>query len=802
MIRKPLAAIFLFCISAVAMAQNNDYFSLKDVRTFRFEHLELNNERDIRTFIENTSDYNFIEALKVDETPQLNRILSVLSKCYSLKELDLAGYSGDFNEHSFDSCAEIEILHLSINEEKLDQLRFINSCKKLTTLYLYIKGKPENLEPLKNLPQLREIHIIGDLLPKHLATTIENLRTQTSLNILGLSVDRVTDLPANITKFKMLGKLILYDNLSVYTNKGIDELSEEKLSIAFNLFSDMMSAIAISYFSNNGKLSDFEIDYLQLIYQGEMLSQQFTEEETTAGNEINIPFRKEFQPDFAKTAEFNPPYPSIVPASEIFIINPASSSVIYSNSGLKVTIPANSFINEAGEQVFDPVYIKITQITQPSDILFAGLNLKNGHQQLCSPFIFNIQATTVRSTAKLKEGYQLKVLMPVAADTAVNYFFDYESNTWQNLNFYNEVFANNFVPTDFYKIESSNQHIPYYQFDTSSFNSRFYGPHHYFLNDKFNSNELLFKKKTFYTDLDRFWSKDYNKSGQLKGIKIKNGKSYVKLQKVIPKVRNKERQYFKVLDKTEQQIIPELKPLKGINFNVKTNPENKKEFSENFVKHTKYVDVRIHYSEGRDFCEILLKTTDGYRKLVAFITDSDDKKIIKSQLKKFQKAYTQYVKIRARRTMEFNHLNMARYEEYKTFSSEKTKNLERNKQLSEVKIHQLGTFGLMYNTEPTFSTNLIAQYTDISGLPIDIKELFLVDSRYNTVIKVQAGNISFDPATCQYIVATDYNGNLYYANKNDISASNLSNNALTYIKLKKVSTNLNSVIFFNNLIRN
>jgi hypothetical protein len=109
---------------------------------------------------------------------------------------------------------------------------------------------------------------------------------------------------------------------------------------------------------------------------------------------------------------------------------------------------------------------------------------------------------------------------------------------------------------------------------------------------------------------------------------------------------------------------------------------------------------------------------------------------------------------------------------------------------------------LMYSKEPVFSTNLIAQYTDASGLPIDVKELFLVDSRYNTVIKVEPGNITFDPATTQYMVATDYSGNLYYANRTDISSSNLNNNDLTYIRLKKVGHNLNSIAYFNNLIKN
>jgi hypothetical protein len=784
------------------MAQNNDYFNPKDVKTFRFEHLSLDNEKDIRMFIEHQDDYNFIEALKIGRTGQLQQILSKTGRFYNLRELNLKDYEGDIDEHSFDSCTEVETLHISISEEKLEQLRHISNCKKLNTLFLYIKGKPENLEPLKNLPQLKELHIIADLLPKDLQLVADYIKPQIFMGTLGLSIDRITDIPLSLTKFRRLGRLVLYDNLSVYTNKGIDDLSEEKLSIVYNMAPDLMAILAVSYYSNTGKLSDFEVDYLQQLYKGEILPQQFAQEETLSENQINIPFKKEFLPDFIRTQEFNPPYPAIEPAYEVFIINPLSNSVIYSNSGFKMTIPAHSFSNDAGESISDPVYIRIMQISQPSEILFSGLDLKNGHQYLAAQMIFNIRATTERSEAKLKDGYQIKVLMPVASDSAENYFFDYESGTWQNLNLYNQVFANNFVPTDFYKIETGNQHIPYYQFDTSSFHSRFEGAHHYFLNDKYNNSELLFRKNSFFTDLDRTWTNDYNKSGKLNGIKIKNGKSYIKIQKVIPKVRNKERQYFKILDKTEQQIFPELKPLKNINFNVRFTPDTKKEFSENFIKDAKYNDVRLRYIQGRDYCEILLKTSDGYRKLQGFITDSDDPKVIKKQLKKFQKAYVQYLKTRNRRADEFNELNMLRYAEYKAFSDKKAKSLEKDKKVSEIKIQQLGSFGVFYTKEPVFSTNLIAQYTDISGLPIDIKDLYLVDSRYNTVIRVSPGNISFDPATCQYMVATDYSGNLYYANRSDIMASNLSNNALTYIKLKRVNPGVSSVNVFNSLIRN
>lgn len=785
-----------------AFGQTNDYFKLKDVKSFRFDHLLLENDKAAAQFVKNTVEYNYIEALKIDNVSQLNLTLNVINQCYGLKELNLIDYRGDFNEQTFDSASDIEILHITISEEKLEQLKFINKIGKLHTLYLYILGKPENTDAIKSLPQLRELHIIGDFLPADLTSILSHVSQQRLLNVLGISLDRVTDLPESVTKFKMLSKLILYDNLSVFTNKGIDDLGEEKVSIMFDLFSDAISAIAISYFSNTGNLSEFEIEFLQKLYKGEIIPQQFESSEQIADDGFTIPFKKEFQPDFPKSPEFNSPYPSIRPNEEQFIINPNQNNVIHAQSGMKLSIAANSFVNELGETIHDPVYIKLTQIINPQDILFAGLNMAQTQSHFNNKFIFNVQASAEKSSAKLKEGYQIKVYLPTATDSAQAHFFDYESNTWQNLNLYNQVFENNFVPIDFYKLENNSSTGQVYLFDTSSFHTRFASQHALFLNDKDNLSQLIFRKKTFFTDLDRSWTKTYNSSGKLNGIKIKKGKSLVKILKVIPKVRNKSRQYFKVIDRSGVQLFPELKAFKNINFNVAINPDNKREFNDNFIKNIKYTDVRIKYERGRDYCTIVLKTIDGYRKIKAFITDTENKDLIKKQLKKFEKSYLKYNRVLGKRQNEFDELNNQRFKEYKEYTEDRIKNLVKNGQYPELKIHQLGTFGFFYNALAEFNTNLIAQYTDLRGLPIDIKSIFMIDIRYNTVFKISVGNLSLDPSNTAYIIATDYSGNLYYANKDDILSSSLSNNSLTYIKLKKVPANITTIFAFINLIKN
>lgn len=802
MTKQSASLITALLIYVCSYAQSGDFYSLKDVKKYRFDRLELNTEKEKVQFASNATEFNFIEALKISGDEPLETIFNRTSACNYIRELNLSGYTGSLSAHAFDSCKNLEILHLNIPEDKLEQIQHIGSLKNLSVLYLYISGKPEDLKPLAYLPGLKELHIIGDFLPAQLHNITNYIQEQTLMQVLGISVDRITDLPASITRFKTLSKLILYDNQSVAANKGIEELNEEKMSIIFNLYSDMINAISVSYFSLNNKLADFESEYLQKLYKGELMPQQFAEQESSETDGSEIPFEKEFVPDFAVTPEFSYPYPLISPATELFTINPNTGNVLYSATGMKITIPSGCFTDAAGNVITETIYLRVMQMQSATDILFAGLNLKIGDRQLSSRYLFNIQATTSKSTASMKEGYQLKVSIPTSRDSAVTYFFDYESYTWQDHAFYEKVFAQSFVPTDFYKIESSGNHNACYQFDTGSFSTRFTGKHNYFLNDRYNQAQMLFRKGRYYTDLDRTWNREYNKDGKLKGLKIKRGKSFVKIQKVIPKNRNREKQYFKILDKTEQGVFIELRALRNINLCLSYNPENKKAFNESYIKNARYCDVRIDYKTGKDFCEIVFKTPDGFKKLKAEICDTDNKELRKKQILKFHKAFRNYEKLLLRREAEFNSLNKQRFNEFITYTGDRQNTLEKNGSTSEFKIHQLGTFGMMYEKSPEFASNIIAQYTDEKGIPVDVKALFLIDSRYNTVFRKEVGNIQFDPSNCYLIVATDYNGNLYYANKTDIAAAGLSDNSLTYIKLKKAGRGIGNIQTFNQLIKN
>ena len=785
----------------ISIGQSNDFYNLKDVNKFRFDRLELSNEKDIEQFLKSSKNYNFISALKICNTPNLKSICNQLNTFYDITELDLLNYDGEYLVTFFDSCKQIEKLQIKVNENKLSQIATLNSLPNLNFLTLYIKGKAESTDDFKYLPNIKELHIIGDFLPNELQSMFTHIRTKNKIQTLGISVDRITDLPKELTKMYYLSTLVLYDNLSLATTESIEELNTYTTAVKFSIDSDLQSFIQIKYIATS-VLSSYETAFLEKLYKGEIFEDKLDTEEMDNGDSL-LAFRKAFSPDYLPSSEFNFLYPNIKPKEEIFAIDAKENSTIITESGLKLTIPQNSFTTVNGEQINEMVYIKIMQIPRAIDALFCGFNFKLGNTQMANHFLFNIQASTAKNEVILKPGMQIKTLLPLAKDSlCYEYYFDYESNSWQDLTLYNSVFSNEFTPIDFYKIEKSADTKKSYLFDSTSFNNRLYYADNYFLNDKSINTQILFNKNKFYTDPDRTWTKEYNKDGKKNGARIKRGKALVKIQKVTPKNRNTTRQYFKVIDKTEKKLFAELNALKNINFNVKIKSENKKELTEKYITNKKYSDVRISYIQGKESCKIILKGESGLQEITALVTDSDVEKVVKKQVSKFYKAYKKYLQIIEKRGNSFNINNEGRKQDYEKYLAEKIDLLEKNKQQVELKIHQLGTFGLVKLQTQEFNTNLIVNYTDERGVPIDIKAIYLLDERYASPIKLDKENIAINPATFQLIVATDFNGNLFYANKSNIAGMNFSNNSYTYLKLNVVKAKLTSIEAFLNYVRN
>lgn len=798
---KQICFLFLVINTGFVQAQKNDFFNLNEVKKLRFDRLEIANQKEANQFIKDKENYNFITTLKINQVDNVADVLIAVSSFPELIELNLLDYKGGFKANLFDSSKHLEIIHLRLNESNQEALKEVGKIRNLQVLYLYLEGKFENYQFLNQLPQCKEVHIIGEMLPKDIQQTIGIVNKNINLQVFGISVDRITDIGESIKELRLIHTLVLYDNLSIFTNKGIEELTFEQLSINYLMYDDLYSAVRVLYYSDGDKLSDFEKSYLGGIYNSKMEEIPYMATEIEDQNDTFIPFVNKFEPAYSEVPEYRYIYPSLKPVPEQFVIQPNVDAHIITSTGMELLVAKNSFIKTDNTPVNEDIYIKIIQMNKPEELLFSGFNNQFGDQYLNANYTFSIQATTSNNELKLKEGYQIKVLLPIKKDSAIEHYFDYESNTWQDLNLYNQAFSSSFEPIDFYQIEKGSNVSKYYQFDSTSFNTRFNQGSHYYLNDEDEYNQMLYKGNKWFTSLERDWSTEFNKDRKLKGYKIKKGKALVKISKVIPKKRNNNRQYFKLLDKTEEGLFSELKAFKNINFNVLIDTENKKALNDGYIKNKKYQDVRVIYNQGDLDCIIKLKSQNGYKILKANITDSDIKKNKIKQVAKFTKAYNKYIKMLNEKGKSFNEENEKRRIDYEGFLSNKKGQLLKNSNATELKINQLGSFGFYYYIKPQHNTNIIAQYTNDKGIPIDVKDLYLIDSRYNTCFKIQVGNLSLTPNSTKMIVAVDYDGELYYANKSDVVAMNLVDNSLVFIKLRPVKEKLSNIQGFIQLVK-
>src|SRR5688572_23699072 len=105
---KIISLALLFSLGLFLNAQSNDYYNLKDVKTYRFDHLELSSPKDGSAFIHQANAYNFIEGLRISFPGSIKEITSAGRIGAYIKELDLSMYTGELDSTSFDSCQGVE----------------------------------------------------------------------------------------------------------------------------------------------------------------------------------------------------------------------------------------------------------------------------------------------------------------------------------------------------------------------------------------------------------------------------------------------------------------------------------------------------------------------------------------------------------------------------------------------------------------------------------------------------------------------------------------------------------------------
>jgi hypothetical protein len=135
------------------------------------------------------------------------------------------------------------------------------------------------------------------------------------------------------------------------------------------------------------------------------------------------------------TFEIAPPIDEFKPQTELFSIDNSKDTILISDHGSFIHVPANSFVDKNGEPVTD-VEVEFTEFTNPADILLSGIPMEyiteDGNEVFQSAGMCEIGATSNGKEVAIADGKSLDIgLKNQAQDSDYNlYFFDKQKGEW------------------------------------------------------------------------------------------------------------------------------------------------------------------------------------------------------------------------------------------------------------------------------------------------------------------------------------------------------------------------------------
>lgn len=135
------------------------------------------------------------------------------------------------------------------------------------------------------------------------------------------------------------------------------------------------------------------------------------------------------------TFEIAPPIEEYNPSAEVFSIDNSKDTILISENGSFINVPANCFKDEAGRAVQD-VAVEFTEYVNPADILFSGIPMEYvteaGNETFQSAGMCEVNATSNGSNVSISDGKSIDIgLKNQAQDADYNlYFFDKQKGEW------------------------------------------------------------------------------------------------------------------------------------------------------------------------------------------------------------------------------------------------------------------------------------------------------------------------------------------------------------------------------------
>lgn len=805
-----IAAFFALCSISTVLAQKpgTEFVSVKAALQTKANKILISSAGDVKLLKKNLKNLPSIVGVRIDGNVNATEISSLLGNMEDLEQVQLLNFSGTVTNSFLNNISMVQDLVFMIKQNNEDVLNLLLDLPMLNgATFWFTEAVPDNFNFLANYNAFKKIGIIAPLVAKDLPALIGLLNNFEHLEELTISVDRISELPS-LKGLPYLKKITIIDNLGWLANKGFTDLEVKN----FRLMTDSLHTIDFSYLSDGLELYDDEIEHLKTCVGAANYvpgaSQPITAETVTMGEATSkkatmVVYQKENPPQYLNNG-YNNSITRLETGVETYLLSKDQNHVIYSPKGLRITIPAIEVKTSASTCGGNELYMKLRimqsaseQLARsPSGYYYGGEKESN---ILAADKVFEITFGCKGDQVSLPLPPHIYVDAVTRSDSAMM-AWRYEQSEWVS----NARYISSSSPDDAPAIrieprqiteilQSGASHI-HFPMDTTGIEDRFWSESYNFLTPA----EL---SSSYYTTANGYYIALADKNAGTNGkepVSAKKGKSLIQLSKAYVD-RKVEPGVIKVLltDKTGYKLFPELKAFKNYAFVIE-DTINSRRFSQEFVYRKKINDLRIEYTSG-NIAYVWLKTEEGFIKLSVTADYDASGKRNASALKSFNKKYKKYLAMLAKRSLAFSNY------QNKNFSSN-IKNIQKRfedakayeKQNAFIVTDGVYSFASIATMQDSFL--LIAKFITSEGLPIDVKNSWVVYPSLKTCRQFEEGNISLNPSQFSHIICKDFDGQLYLINRETLMNMQPQDGGLLYVPMIPISEQVRNMADWNKIL--
>lgn len=760
--------------------------------------IEINDDKDLEFIKKNLNQFYGVQIVRVNGEVNVEKTAAILELLDDLEDVQLLKFTGEFNDKVVEKLEWVNTVSIYLKNGKEDAILMTPSLKNISNLTLIFETTPTDYYFLETWNKVKSLTLVAPFVAVEAKQAITAAAQLKQLQHFGISLDKMSDLHAEIKKLANLKKITIIDNYSWLATKYIDDLPIAKRNIEVEISPERTKQIEIVYKSLDVEFTIYDNQHLlQLFGAGKYVplanEQGDTSSSASFANFVPLtPFTSYTEPKLQSSVNFI--FPELKEGWFQFDVDSEKDQIFYLGTDFTVLVPKNAFQYQHGlGSVVGKFRMQVKALNKPTQFVQSSVSLNldsSGKQYVLAPSaVLEISAWQDKQILQVKPGFFLLCKYLANMDTTLR-FYAYNENEkkWENFYDYDYRFDDTkIVPIDFYSFYSNKQIAQdNWVSDRTNLDARFETYQYYYLLEPGESK----------IDLLPFGKQYIQREKQVQpnsgAYRLRRGARLVGLKKEFV---NKKEEFgivkFQVFDKTAT-LFPELSAFNNYIFELETEM-SPKDFSKQFIIGAVYSDVRFTKLGGDYFLD--LKTETGYWHFKLLQPEDRNfgaKKKNNSDQIEFVKKMNRYFSLRQDKINKWTTYNY-------NFSNSSIQNSKRvlfygsvkpkNQRPRDIKVRSTGVFAIAKPAEIADTFRLMLIPTNEGGIALNTKKIIVAHARpyrYATYSEKKENIVSVfvEPKNLLYILLIDQQNNVYYLNKEMYNLQQLKSNTLIYLPMK------------------